>query len=329
MGAEAFRAATEARPHGGRARRRGRESAILVGGHGYQRRPRGARVCHGGVRPRPGERGLVLLPLAPATDRGRRDGDAGARRVRRRLLVGSHAHPRRRHADRRAARAASASARRPASRSAPPAPARPGTTSTPRRARSSPSTATSSSRTTPATGSATAGTSRGPAWCRTRRTSWQAGNVIVGEPGVYLPDVGGFRWEDNAVVGDDGAVVLATSDCGWSSVTEQIDPARLREGPVRPRGTGRRRDRRRERPRPGDGSGARAGRRGAGPARRQRGGRSPKTRTFIDEEGGSAKWPRCDVTSSASVNETAAERSTRAPRARRRCSSTVPAATFR
>jgi Xaa-Pro aminopeptidase len=42
----------------------------------------------------------------------------------------------------------------------------------------------------------------------------QAGNVIVGEPGVYLPEIGGFRWEDNAVVGADGAVELATSDWG-------------------------------------------------------------------------------------------------------------------
>ena len=40
------------------------------------------------------------------------------------------------------------------------------------------------------------------------------GNVIVAEPGIYLPDVGGFRWEDDAVVGDDGAVELATSDYG-------------------------------------------------------------------------------------------------------------------
>ena len=41
-----------------------------------------------------------------------------------------------------------------------------------------------------------------------------AGHVIVAEPGIYLPDVGGFRWEDDAVVGDDGAVELATSDYG-------------------------------------------------------------------------------------------------------------------
>jgi Xaa-Pro aminopeptidase len=40
------------------------------------------------------------------------------------------------------------------------------------------------------------------------------GHVIVAEPGIYLPDVGGFRWEDDAVVGDDGAVELATSDYG-------------------------------------------------------------------------------------------------------------------
>lgn len=41
-----------------------------------------------------------------------------------------------------------------------------------------------------------------------------AGHVIVAEPGIYLPDVGGFRWEDDAVVGADGAVELATTDDG-------------------------------------------------------------------------------------------------------------------
>jgi Xaa-Pro aminopeptidase len=34
------------------------------------------------------------------------------------------------------------------------------------------------------------------------------GNVIAGEPGVYLPGLGGFRWEDNAVVRSEGAVLL-------------------------------------------------------------------------------------------------------------------------
>lgn len=41
-----------------------------------------------------------------------------------------------------------------------------------------------------------------------------AGHVIVAEPGIYLPGVGGFRWEDDAVVGPGGAVELATSDDG-------------------------------------------------------------------------------------------------------------------
>jgi Xaa-Pro aminopeptidase len=38
--------------------------------------------------------------------------------------------------------------------------------------------------------------------------------VIVAEPGIYVPGVGGFRWEDDAVVGADGAVELATSEWG-------------------------------------------------------------------------------------------------------------------
>ncbi len=41
-----------------------------------------------------------------------------------------------------------------------------------------------------------------------------AGHVIVAEPGIYLPGIGGFRWEDDAVVGADGAVELATSEWG-------------------------------------------------------------------------------------------------------------------
>jgi Xaa-Pro aminopeptidase len=41
----------------------------------------------------------------------------------------------------------------------------------------------------------------------------EAGMVIASEPGIYNAS-GGFRWEDNAVVGPDGARVLATSDWG-------------------------------------------------------------------------------------------------------------------
>jgi Xaa-Pro aminopeptidase len=41
----------------------------------------------------------------------------------------------------------------------------------------------------------------------------EAGMVIASEPGIYNAS-GGFRWEDNAVVGSDGARVLATSDWG-------------------------------------------------------------------------------------------------------------------
>jgi Xaa-Pro aminopeptidase len=40
-----------------------------------------------------------------------------------------------------------------------------------------------------------------------------AGNVIITEPGVYEAELnGGVRFEDNAVVTADGAVVLATTD---------------------------------------------------------------------------------------------------------------------
>jgi Xaa-Pro aminopeptidase len=38
-----------------------------------------------------------------------------------------------------------------------------------------------------------------------------AGQVIAGEPGIYHPGLGGFRWEENAVVAGDGAVPLAVS----------------------------------------------------------------------------------------------------------------------
>jgi Xaa-Pro dipeptidase len=43
----------------------------------------------------------------------------------------------------------------------------------------------------------------------------QAGNVIITEPGIYGPELnGGVRHEDNAVVTEEGAVVLATTDYG-------------------------------------------------------------------------------------------------------------------
>ena len=41
----------------------------------------------------------------------------------------------------------------------------------------------------------------------------QEGNVIITEPGIYSPELGGgVRHEDDAVVRADGAVVLATTD---------------------------------------------------------------------------------------------------------------------
>ena len=82
-----------ARAYGGRDRRRRRESAILIGGHGHRGARVRARLRHGRLRARPGARRLVLLPLAAAAGRGRRDRDAGARHVRRRLLVGSTRAP--------------------------------------------------------------------------------------------------------------------------------------------------------------------------------------------------------------------------------------------
>lgn len=42
----------------------------------------------------------------------------------------------------------------------------------------------------------------------------EAGMVIVTEPGIYEEGLGGFRWEDNAVVGDGGARRLAETSYG-------------------------------------------------------------------------------------------------------------------
>ncbi len=42
----------------------------------------------------------------------------------------------------------------------------------------------------------------------------EAGMVIVTEPGIYEEGLGGFRWEDNAVVTADGAKRLAETDYG-------------------------------------------------------------------------------------------------------------------
>jgi len=42
----------------------------------------------------------------------------------------------------------------------------------------------------------------------------EAGHVIVSEPGIYEAGLGGFRWEDDAVVTAEGAIPLATSDYG-------------------------------------------------------------------------------------------------------------------
>ncbi len=42
----------------------------------------------------------------------------------------------------------------------------------------------------------------------------EAGMTIVTEPGVYEQELGGFRWEDNAVVTPNGAVRLAETDYG-------------------------------------------------------------------------------------------------------------------
>jgi len=42
----------------------------------------------------------------------------------------------------------------------------------------------------------------------------EAGMTIVTEPGVYEDDLGGFRWEDNAVVTAKGAVRLAETEYG-------------------------------------------------------------------------------------------------------------------
>jgi Xaa-Pro aminopeptidase len=43
----------------------------------------------------------------------------------------------------------------------------------------------------------------------------QAGMVVTVEPGVYIPDFGGIRIEDNAVVGKDGPIFLSTPRKPW------------------------------------------------------------------------------------------------------------------
>lgn len=42
----------------------------------------------------------------------------------------------------------------------------------------------------------------------------EANMVVVTEPGIYEPGLGGFRWEDNAVVTASGAIPLVTTDYG-------------------------------------------------------------------------------------------------------------------
>jgi Xaa-Pro aminopeptidase len=42
----------------------------------------------------------------------------------------------------------------------------------------------------------------------------EAGMVIVAEPGIYVEGLGGFRWEDDAVVTPAGAQKLAQTDYG-------------------------------------------------------------------------------------------------------------------
>jgi Xaa-Pro dipeptidase len=44
------------------------------------------------------------------------------------------------------------------------------------------------------------------------RGELRAGMVVAAEPGIYEEDLGGFRWEDDAVVADTGAVRLADTD---------------------------------------------------------------------------------------------------------------------
>ena len=59
--------------------------------------------------------------------------------------------------------------------------------------------------------------------CRLNETSHErdgiehelrAGMVVAAEPGVYEEGLGGFRWEDDAVVTDDGARRLAETSYG-------------------------------------------------------------------------------------------------------------------
>lgn len=46
------------------------------------------------------------------------------------------------------------------------------------------------------------------------REALAGGMAIAVEPGIYMSGLGGFRWEDDAVVGPDGATELASSDFG-------------------------------------------------------------------------------------------------------------------
>ena len=78
--------------------------------------------------------------------------------------------------------------------------ARPAARSTQPRARPARPAGSSSSRTTPATASASATTSRGRCSTPGSEHVLEAGMAIVTEPGVYEQGLGGFRWEDNAVV---------------------------------------------------------------------------------------------------------------------------------
>ena len=82
-----------------------------------------------------------------------------------------------------------------------------------RRAPSAPLPGSRSSPTTRATAPASATTSRARSSFPAARTCVQEGNVIITEPGIYSTEIGGgVRFEDDAVVTAEGAVVLATTE---------------------------------------------------------------------------------------------------------------------
>jgi Xaa-Pro aminopeptidase len=50
-----------------------------------------------------------------------------------------------------------------------------------------------------------------------RETILESGMLVTVEPGIYLPEWGGVRIENQVVVGDDGPIVLNTLPTHYST----------------------------------------------------------------------------------------------------------------